>query len=80
LQGSRISVSPQNLHDSPQALRAAIALFRSRTIYCLPRRDAIRKSASDVAKVDRATLKDFVGGGSEETEKTHNLIGTVLGG
>jgi hypothetical protein len=61
-------------------LRGVIALFRSRTIYSLPRRDAIRKSTSDEAKVDRATLKDFVGGGSEETEKIHNLIGTVLGG
>jgi hypothetical protein len=46
----------------------------------LLRRDAIRKSASDVATVERAALKDFVGGGSEETEKTYNLIGTVLGG
>jgi len=61
-------------------LRAVIAPFRSRTIYCLLRRDAIRKSASDVAIVERAALKDFVGGGSEETEKTHILIGTVLGG
>jgi hypothetical protein len=73
-------MSPQNLHDSPHALRALVALFRSRTIYCLHRRDAIRKSASDVATVECVRLKDFVGGGSEETEKTHNLIGTVLGG
>lgn len=68
------------MHDSPHAFRAVIALFRSRTIYCFHRRDAIQKSASDVATVECVTLKDFVGGGSEETQKTHNLIGTVLGG
>lgn len=74
-----MSVSPQNLHDSAQAMRVVIALFRSRTIYWGYRRDAIRKSASDVATVDWASLKGSVGDASKETAKTNILIGTVFG-
>jgi hypothetical protein len=42
-------------------------------------RDPIQKSPSDVATVNCKTLKEFVSGGIEEMEKTHNMIGRVLG-